>query len=100
MNYYVVWQGANDNFGAGPGNGTVQFMSLKSDLGWQGPQTVNAFAGIDPDSDISCITPTGFPAEELQTLYDLSRCYFQINGAIKEILYDGSSWSLQPDPVT
>jgi len=73
MNVYVLWQNAS---------GQIQMV-------WQDDTSGTG--------SIACLTPSAWPPSELQANYDLSRCYFQSNGTIKETKFDGSAWNVVGD---
>lgn len=87
---YLVWQDT-------AGNGTVQIAWQDGSAdGWKGPVTDPVFDGADNPTQLACVTAgsTGGDATvPLQAKDDMNRCYFQVGGALKEVLYDGSEWT-------
>ena len=68
-------------------------MSWQVDGGdWQGPQNFPALRGADKDTNIACLTPNSWPSSNLLPQHDMSRCYFQSGGFLKEVQYDGKDW--------
>ena len=59
---------------------------------WQGPQGFPALKGADKDTNIACLTPNAWPATNMLPQHDMSRCYFQVDGWLKEVHYDGKDW--------
>jgi hypothetical protein len=90
MNVYVLWQNAS-------GQIQMVWQDDTSGTGWKGPSTSDAFNGADTGTSIACLTPSAWPPSELQANYDMSRCYFQSNGTIKETKFDGSAWNVVGD---
>jgi hypothetical protein len=75
-------------------NGNMQ-MNWQDDGGdWKGPSTFPALNGSDSGTNIACLTPTAYPATQLTATWDMSRCYFQAGGSLKEVLFDGQNWSV------
>ena len=83
MNTYILWQDTSGN---------IQVSWQDDDSGWKGPVKFDALAGADNGTAITCLTTSAWPASQLQAKWDMSRCYFQINGAIREVLFNGSDW--------
>jgi hypothetical protein len=46
----------------------------------------------DSGTSITCLTPSAWPASILQAKWDISRCYFQANGMLRDVWYNGSDW--------
>ncbi|OCK74086.1 hypothetical protein K432DRAFT_364028 [Lepidopterella palustris CBS 459.81] len=66
--------------------------------GWQGPETFPAFNDADNGTSIACLTQAAFFTDTpLQSNSPLSRCYFQVNGALREVRLDGSDWEIVGD---
>jgi hypothetical protein len=55
---------------------------------WEPPRTYSAFDGADKGSGVACLTPSGggLDAENLQLGGNMTRCYFQVNRMIQEVL--------------
>lgn len=62
--------------------------------GWQGPKTFDALAGADDGTDITCVTQTTWDmvGVNLKDSTVMSRCYFQSDGKVKEVRFDGTTW--------
>jgi hypothetical protein len=74
--------------------GNFQMSSQTDRSGWLGPETFPALNGGDRDSNIVCLTPNAWPATNLQPNFDMSRCYFQVGGWLREVMYDGKDWKV------
>jgi hypothetical protein len=85
MNTYVLWQDIS---------GTMQVSWQDDDSGWKGPSSFPALSGADNGTAIACLTPNAWPLSNLKAQYDMSRCYFQASGLLKEVLYNGSDWMI------
>jgi len=86
LNTYILYQ---------DGTGTIQVIWKDDDSSWKGPATFPAFANADNGTSIACMTQAAFfENAPLQADSPLSRCYFQVNGALREIRLDGSDWEV------
>ena len=86
VNTYILFQAAN---------GTLQMVWQDDDAnGWKGPQTFAALDGADKGTDIACVTQTAWNLVDvwLRTVSAINRCYFQSQGAVKEVWFDGQDW--------
>lgn len=84
MNFYVLWQ-----------NGTVLQMTKNDDNnGWQTSSPPDALGSPDEGTDITCLTATDYVVTPIQSKYDMARCYYMVDGKIREVKYDGSTWSV------
>ncbi|PNP40997.1 hypothetical protein TGAMA5MH_06864 [Trichoderma gamsii] len=84
MNFYVLWQ-----------NGTVIQMTKNDDNnGWQTSSTPDALGSPDDGTDIACLTATDYVVTPIQSKYDMARCYYMVDGKVREVKYDGSTWSV------
>lgn len=85
INTYVVYQ---DDAGA------LQMVWQNNTSDWQGPETFNAFKGADSGTDIACITAAAWNASgvAITSATDVSRCYFQVKGRVRETHWTGSDW--------
>jgi len=83
VNTYILWQDTS---------GSIQVSWQDDESGWKGPATFAALDGADNGTAITCLTPSAWPASQLQATWDMSRCYFQTNGSLREVLYNGSNW--------
>jgi hypothetical protein len=88
INTYVLWQEASGN---------VQMTWEDDGSGWKGPSTPDAFRGADNGTSIACLTPSAWPPSGLEPKWDLARCYFQSNGVLREVQFDGSAWRVVGD---
>ncbi|KAF2669635.1 hypothetical protein BT63DRAFT_373088 [Microthyrium microscopicum] len=84
-NLYVLWQDASGN---------IQYNWQDDNSGWKGPATSDALKGADLGTSIACLTPTIWPVTDLQPKFDLSRCYYQVGGSLREVQFDGSNWNV------
>ncbi|UKZ64291.1 uncharacterized protein TrAtP1_005509 [Trichoderma atroviride] len=84
MNFYVLWR-----------NGTVLQMTKNDDNnGWQTSSTPDALGSPDDGTDITCLTATDYVITPIQSKYDMARCYYMVDGKVREVKYDGSTWSV------
>lgn len=83
VDFYILWQDAS---------GALQVSWKDDESGWKGPLTFPALAGADMGTDIACLNPTAWPASNLQPRWDMSRCYFQVNGQLREVHFNGLNW--------
>ncbi|KAF2474827.1 uncharacterized protein BDR25DRAFT_112349 [Lindgomyces ingoldianus] len=83
LNTYLLWQDKN---------GTMQVSWSDTDEGWKGPVTHPAFDGADKNTAITCLTGLTFPNFPLPVGSELSRCYFQARGSVREVSFNGTSW--------
>lgn len=87
MNFiYVLFQDDSD---------VIQYSSYNEESGWTTPKTQDALSGADKGTDITCLTEgvwDGYNA--LSAAKDMSKCYFQSGGRVKEVIYDGANWSV------
>jgi len=62
--------------------------------GWQGPQTFPALADADKGTDIACLIQAtwDYTGIALSAATDMNRCYFQSDGKVKEVWFDGKDW--------
>ncbi|KAH0490997.1 hypothetical protein TgHK011_002443 [Trichoderma gracile] len=85
MNTYILWQ---DDKGA------LQMTWEDDSTGWRTSTTPASLGSPDNGTDISCLTPTIWSATSLQSDYGMARCYYLVDGQIREVHYDGSNWSV------
>src|SRR5262249_4969328 len=83
MNTYVASQTASGDF---------EMRWSTGSSGWQGPKSYPALSGADKNTNIACLTPNAFPLSNLQPKYDMTRCYFQAGGLLREVRFDGNDW--------
>jgi hypothetical protein len=62
--------------------------------GWKTESTPDSLGSPDKGTGITCLTPTLWGEGSLQPGYSMARCYYLIDGHIREIQYDGSNWSV------
>lgn len=84
-------------------NGRIYIMSQDGSKGdgsdtadWSGPTTDAVFDGADHDTQLACVTAgvadwagIKFP---LRKNNNMNSCFFQRDGALKHVLFDGSRW--------
>jgi hypothetical protein len=85
LNTYVLWQDTS---------GDIQVSWQDDGSGWKGPSTYPALKGADNGTSITCLTQSAGLPLVLTGGYDMSRCYFQVGRALREIYYNGSDWSI------
>ncbi|PTB38099.1 hypothetical protein M441DRAFT_29503 [Trichoderma asperellum CBS 433.97] len=85
MNTYTLWQNST---------GGIQITWMDDDNGWQTTSTPDSFGSPDKGTDIACLTPSAYSLTPLQPKYDMARCYYLVDGRIREVKYDGSNWSV------
>ncbi|ETS74736.1 hypothetical protein PFICI_13220 [Pestalotiopsis fici W106-1] len=79
------------------GNGTIQVLWQENGKDWQGPTTFDAFDGADMGTSIACLTLGAYSRDggmhvNVPSNSDTNRCYFQSQGGLKEVWYDGYTW--------
>ncbi|KAK6448336.1 hypothetical protein FP744_10004586 [Trichoderma asperellum] len=85
MNNYILWQNAT---------GAIQMTWEDDNTGWRTSSTPESLGTPDSGTGITCLTPTVWAVGSLQPGYSMARCYYLIDGRIREIQYDGSNWSV------
>ncbi|KAL7902196.1 hypothetical protein HDV63DRAFT_361023 [Trichoderma sp. SZMC 28014] len=85
MNNYILWQNAT---------GAIQMTWEDDNTGWRTSSTPASLGVPDKGTGITCLTPTLFAVGSLQPGYSMARCYYLVDGRIREIQYDGSNWSV------
>lgn len=85
INTYIVYQ---DEAGA------LQMVWQNSASDWQGPKTFDAFQGADRGTDIACVTAAAWDGSNIHitSATDVSRCYFQVKGQVREAHWNGTNW--------
>ncbi|KAL6901279.1 hypothetical protein GGI43DRAFT_404450 [Trichoderma evansii] len=84
MSFYILWQ-----------NDTVLQMTKNDDNnGWQTSSAPDALGSPDEGTDITCLTATDYVWTPIQSKYDMARCYYMVDGKVREVKYDGSTWSV------
>ncbi|KAH8125760.1 hypothetical protein ACSS6W_005687 [Trichoderma asperelloides] len=84
MNFYILWQ--NDT--------ALQMTKNDDNNGWQTSSTPDTLGSPDEGTDITCLTATDYVWTPIQSKYDMARCYYMVNGKVREVKYDGSTWSV------
>ncbi|KAK6852208.1 hypothetical protein PG995_012333 [Apiospora arundinis] len=78
------------------GAGDIQMVWQTHNKPWQGPSTFEPLRGADKDTDIACLTRGAYSRPGLSIALSPSLtanlCYFQSQGKLKEVWYDGSNW--------
>ncbi|KAL7798574.1 hypothetical protein V8C37DRAFT_368331 [Trichoderma ceciliae] len=85
MNNYIIWQNVT---------GALQMTWVDDDTGWRTSSMPASLGSPDSGTDIACLTPTIWSATPLQPEYGIARCYYLVDRQIREVQYDGSSWSV------
>ncbi|KAM6478336.1 hypothetical protein HDV62DRAFT_190439 [Trichoderma sp. SZMC 28011] len=85
MNTYILWR--NDT-------GAIQMTKNDDNNGWQTSSTPDALGSPDEGTDIACLTATNYVVTPIQSKFDMARCYYLVKGKVREIKYDGSTWSV------
>ncbi|KAH7132323.1 hypothetical protein B0J11DRAFT_222954 [Dendryphion nanum] len=81
LNTYLMWQDKNN---------TIQVSWTENDKGWRGPITHEALRGANNNTALTCLT--GIIPIAAGT--ELARCYFQAGSSVRQVSFDGSSWSV------
>ncbi|KAK0761409.1 hypothetical protein N5P37_006359 [Trichoderma harzianum] len=85
MNTYILWQDST---------GALQMTWEDDDTGWRTSSTPASLGGPDKGTGISCLAPTLWAVASLLSDYGMARCYYLVDGEIREVQYDGSNWSV------
>lgn len=85
MNTYILWQDST---------GALKMTWEDDDTGWRTSSTPASLDGPDKGTGISCLTPTLWAVASLLSDYGMARCYYLVDGNIREVQYDGSNWSV------
>ncbi|KAL6812894.1 hypothetical protein GGI42DRAFT_313168 [Trichoderma sp. SZMC 28013] len=85
MNTYILWR--NDT-------GAIQMTKNDDNNGWQTSSTPDALGSPDEGTDIACLTATNYVVTPIQSKFDMARCYYMVNGKVREVKFDGSTWSV------
>ncbi|KAK4066247.1 uncharacterized protein Triagg1_8079 [Trichoderma aggressivum f. europaeum] len=88
MNTYILWR--NDT-------GAIQMTKNDDNNGWQTSSTPDALGSPDEGTDIACLTATNYVVTPIQSKFDMARCYYLVKGKVREVKYDGSTWSVVGD---
>lgn len=68
-----------------------------SNSSWTGPSTYNAFKNADNGTSITCLTPVTWYNVSMGTGSSLGRCYFQVNGSVREVEVEDGEWNALGD---
>ncbi|PNP41792.1 hypothetical protein TGAMA5MH_06385 [Trichoderma gamsii] len=85
MNTYILWQNSSD---------TLLMTWEDDDTGWRTSSTPTFLGRPDNGTGISCLTATLWTVASLPSDYSTARCYYLMNGQIREVKYDGSNWAV------
>ncbi|KAL7893630.1 hypothetical protein HDV63DRAFT_183290 [Trichoderma sp. SZMC 28014] len=83
MNTYILWQNSSD---------TLLMTWEDDDTGWRTSSTPTFLGRPDNGTGISCLTATLWTVASLPSDYSTARCYYLVDGQIREVQYDGSNW--------
>ncbi len=86
LNSYLVYQAAD---------GKIMYGTNTNSSGWVGPSTDAVFDGADHPTNLACVTMAAGTDGDipLTSATDLNKCYFQRDGDLIEVMYDGSKWA-------
>lgn len=77
-------------------SGNITYTWIGDASGWQDSTTDDVFHGAGVGG-MSCVTAAttwaGYGVKPLEVSNDMNKCYFLVNGRIKEVWWDGSSWT-------
>ncbi|KAL6898211.1 hypothetical protein GGI43DRAFT_428447 [Trichoderma evansii] len=83
MNTYILWQDSSN---------TLQMTWEDDDTGWRTSSMPTSLGRPDNGTGISCLTATLWTVASLPSDYSTARCYYLVDGQIREVQYDGSNW--------
>jgi hypothetical protein len=83
MNTYILWQNSS---------GSLLMTWEDDDAGWRTSSTPTSLGKPDNGTGISCLTATLWTVASLPSDYSTARCYYLVDGQIREMQYDGSNW--------
>lgn len=83
MNTYILWQNNSD---------ALLMTWEDDDAGWRTSSTPTFLGRPDHGTGISCLTATLWTVASLPSDYSTARCYYLVDGQIREVQYDGSNW--------
>lgn len=76
--------------------GDITYTWAGDSAGWQTTATDSVFEGADAGG-MACLTAAttwdGYGVKPLEVSNDMNKCYFVVDGRIKEVWWDGSSWT-------
>lgn len=77
-------------------SGDITYTWSGTSSGWEDTATDPVFDGADAGG-MACLTAAttwdGYGVKPLQVSDDMNKCYFAVRGRIKEVWWDGSSWT-------
>ncbi|KAL7942615.1 hypothetical protein V8C42DRAFT_354739 [Trichoderma barbatum] len=85
MSTYILWQDST---------GALQMTWEDDNTGWRTSSTPASLGSPDNGTGIPCLTPTLWAVASLLPDYGMARCYYLVDGQIREVQYDGSNWSM------
>ncbi|OCL05167.1 hypothetical protein AOQ84DRAFT_441627 [Glonium stellatum] len=85
LNQYILYQDTTS---------TIQVVWQDDSSGWKGPSTFAAFKGADNGTAITCLTPRSWFNIPIDVSQDMTRCYFQASGALREVINNGTGWNI------
>jgi hypothetical protein len=87
---YILWQETDGDIYV------KSNMSPDSSAGWTAATTFPALKGADIGTSIACLTPSSSFGIAAVAKSDMCRCYFQVKGAVREVLYstDTNDWTI------
>lgn len=75
-------------------DGKIMYGTNTNSSGWIGPSSDAVFDGADHPTSLACVTAgTDDDGIPLTSETDLNRCFFQRNGGLAEVTFDGSKWA-------
>lgn len=84
-NRYILWQNST---------GDIIMKWDDGPTGWKGPVGFPALKGADNGTQIACLTPANKYHSPMGNKTDMGRCYFQVGGAVREVLYANRDWTI------
>lgn len=77
-------------------SGDITYTWAGNSSGWQDTATDDVFEGADAGG-LACLTAAttwdGYGVKPLEVSDDMNKCFFAVDGRIKEVWWDGSSWT-------
>lgn len=77
-------------------SGDITYTWANDSLGWQNTGTDAVFEGADAGG-LACLTAAttwdGYGVKPLEVSNDMNKCYFVVDGRIKEVWWNGNSWA-------
>lgn len=73
----------------------LQMYWTEDSSGWKGPNYFDALKGADNGTEIGCLTAAEGLDDTLGSVgWDMCRCYFMVEGVVREVLWDGGNWGV------